>query len=246
MKFFLFKPVFLLLSLCPAFLPLFSCAARINGSLASDGSAALSVSMALEPRMAALIQRLAVVGGQANGQAERPILDGPAIARSMSNAPSGNVSASLKNSSPSAIEGQVQISNISRFLAVGDTGGFISFEQGRTGGRCEISISRDNGPIILEIFSREIADYLSALMSPLATGEELSKTEYLELVSSIYTKAISDEIAGSRIRASIDFPGSVTSVKGGTFSGRKANFDIPLLDLLVLETPIIYTVIWGQ
>jgi hypothetical protein len=189
---------------------------------------------------------MAAVGGlQDDDGGELQVLDGPAIALSMSNAPSGNVSAALRNTGPSAIEGQVRISNISRFLASGDAGGFVKFEQGRAGGRCEIGINRDNGPVILEILSPEIADFLNALMAPLATGEELTKTEYLELVSSVYSKSISDEIAASRIRASIDFPGSVTSVRGGTFSGRRANFDIPLLDLLVLETPFICEVKWN-
>jgi hypothetical protein len=162
----------------------------------------------------------------------------------MSNAP-GVARVSLTNTGPSALEGAVQISDINRFLAVGDVGGFVSFEQGRNGGSCEISISRDNGPVILALLSPEISDYLSALMAPLATGEELSKPEYLQLVASVYNRAVSDEIAGSRIRASIDFPGQVTSVRGGTFSGRRANFDIPLLDLLVLETPLSYVVRWN-
>jgi hypothetical protein len=82
-------------------------------------------------------------------------------------------------------------------------------------------------------------------MAPLATGEELDKAEYLELVASFYNRAISEEIAASRIRASLDFPGAVTSVQGGTFSGRRVTFDIPLLDLLVLETPLSYSVAWN-
>jgi hypothetical protein len=81
-------------------------------------------------------------------------------------------------------------------------------------------------------------------MAPIATGENLNKAEYLELVASMYNKAISDEISGSRIRASIDFPGAITGVKGGTFSGRRADFDISLLDLLILETPLVYEVQW--
>ena len=180
----------------------------------------------------------------AGGQSGDPVLDGPAIAQSMSNAP-GIAHVSLVNTASSALEGTVQISNINHFLAVGDVGGFVTFEQGRAGGSCQISINRSNGPIILGILSPEISDYLSALMAPLATGEELTSSEYLELVASVYNRAVSNEIAGSRIRASIDFPGQVTSVRGGTFSGRRANFDIPLLDLLVLETPLSYEVRWN-
>jgi len=184
--------------------------------------------------------------GSAMGQTDSPILDAAAIAKSMSAAP-GIASVSLKNTAQAAVEGAVRLSKAGEFLAAANNGDnqkkFIVFEQGN-GGRCEININRVNGPEILELLSPEIADYLNALMAPIATGEILSKTEYLELVTSMYNKAISDEIASSRIRASIDFPGVITRVKGGTFSGRRADFDISALDLLVLETPLFYEVQW--
>jgi len=234
------KQTFLFLGLGLSLLTLLSCAARIDGALAADGSASLSINVSLEPQMTSLIRRISTAGGQSDG----PVLDGASISRSMS-AARGVESASLRNTTPSAVDGQVRISAISQFLAAADGRGFITFEQGRTGGQCVITINRENGPVLLELLSPQITDYLNALMAPIATGEELRRTEYLELVASFYNKAISDEIAGSRIRASIDFPGVVTNANGGTFSGRRVNYDIPLLDLLVLETPLIYQVSWN-
>ena len=235
------KQVHLCFCLSLAILPLLSCAARISGPLAADGSAAVSVNVSLEPRMAALISRLSsAAGGQASGK----ILDGPAIARSMSAAP-GVASVSFANTAPAAIEGPVRISRVGDFLAAGNRAAFITFTQGSSGGRCVITISRETSPEILSLFSSDIVGYLEALMAPLATGEKITKSEYLSLVTSVYNKPISDEISGSRIHASIDFPGPVTSVKGGTFSGRRAVFDIPLLDLLVLETPLSYEAAWN-
>jgi len=233
--------------LCLIIFPFLSCAARINGSLNADGSASLSVNMSLEPRMTGLIRRLAAAGGATEG-ADSLVLDGAAIARSMAAAP-GVASVVLRNTSPAAVEGTIRISNVSEFLSAADMERdpqrrFISFQQTQSGGSCRININLNNGPVILELLSMDIADYLNALMAPIATGEEMSKTEYLGLVTSVYNKPISDEIAGSRIRASIDFPGPVTRARGGTFSGRRAEFDIPLLDLLVLETPFILEVDW--
>jgi hypothetical protein len=226
-----------------------SCAARISGSLQANGQAALNIYAALEPRMTALIARLANAGSPVpGGQQSVPILNGPAISASMSAAP-GVASVSFKNTAPSAIEGPVKVSRIGDFLAGGKTGGFISFEQSPPGapsggGRCVISINLDSGPKILALISPDIGDYLAAIMAPLATGEVLTKAKYLEEVSLVWGKGIADEIANASIRASIDFPGQVQSVKGGTFSGRKAEFNIPLLDLLVLETPLSYEVTW--
>jgi len=224
-----------ILSLIAAFLLLYaSCAAQINGSLKTDGQADLQIRAALEPRMTALIRGLAMVSGAV--QPGAPILNGPAIAASMSLAP-GVDSASFKNTTPAAIEGPVKIAKIGELH-------FINYEQRMPGGKCTISLSLDSGPEILTLISPEINDYLAALMAPLATGEVMTTAEYLTLVGSVYGRGIADEIAKAAVRASIDFPGPVQSVKGGTFSGRRADFTIPLLDILVLETPLVYEVIW--
>jgi len=221
-------------------LTLLSCAARIDGSLKADGSATLNLNMSLERGIASLIQRMFAAGGQ-----QGPALDGPAIARSMATAP-GITSATLRNTSPTAIEGQIQISQINHFRSTTSGGEFITFNQRiGGGGRFIVNIDRENGAEILDMLSPEIADYLSVLMAPIATGEEMDKNEYLELVTSLYSKTISDEIASSRIRASIEFPGTISSVKGGTFSERRAAFVIPLIDLLVLEKPLVYEVYWN-
>jgi hypothetical protein len=222
-----------------------SCASQISGSLKGDGQADLQIYAALEPRMAALIGGLAAVSGAVRPAA---ILDGPAIAASMSAAP-GVASVSFKNTAPAAIEGPVKISRIGDFLASGRAGGktqnFIRFEQGpAAGGRCTVTLSLDSGPEILALISPEISDYLAALMAPLATGEALTRAEYVALVGSVYGRGIADEIARAFIRAYLDFPGPVQSVKGGTFSGRRAEFAIPLLDVLTLETPLSYEVVW--
>jgi len=236
-SFFIKKPI--ILHLFVAIFTLFSCTARIDGNITAAGSAVMTVSMSLGQRVTALIRSIAAAGGQEPAQ----ILDGQSIARSMSKA-SGIDSVTFKNTSPSAVEGQVRISQINTFLASTDKKGFITFEQGNSGGRCVFSINMENCPAMIEYLSSDICDYLNALMAPIATGEKMTKAEYLELVASFYNKSISDEIASSRIRASVDFPGAVTSAKGGTFSGKRAVFDIPLLDLLVLETPLVYEVNW--
>ena len=173
------------------------------------------------------------------------VLDGASIARSMTGSP-GISSVTFRNTSASSVEGQILISQINEFLSARNSngGGFITFEQRNSGGRCVISLNRDNAPAILGNLSPEITDYLTAILAPIAIGDEMTKIEYLELVTSFYNKAVSDEIAASRIRASIDFPANVTFVKGGTSAGRRAVFDVPLLDLLVLETPLSYEVTW--
>ncbi|MCL1931295.1 MAG: hypothetical protein FWF55_05725 [Treponema sp.] len=217
-----------------------SCAAQINGALKGNGQADLQIRTALEPRMTALITGFAAASGAA--QPGALLLDGPAIAASLSAAP-GVASASFKNTSPAAIEGPVKIAQISEFLAPGKAQ-FITFEQKASGGQCTITLSRDTSPEILALISPEVSDYLSALMAPIVTGETLTGAQYLMAIGSVYGRGIADEIEKATIRASIEFPGSVQSAKGGTVSGKRANYAIPLLDILVLEDPISYEVVW--
>ena len=226
------------LVLAVVILPLISCAARIDGSVSADGSGVFSVKMNLEPRMTSMIRSL----NSAAGQDDALILDGPGMARAMSM--EGMTSVSLKNTGPAAVEGEFRILNINQFLAAGDKGGFITFEQRADGGSCKININLENGPGILENLSPEITDYMNALMAPIATGEAMSKPEYLDLVATFYNRNISNEIAASMIHAVIDFPGNISSVTGGAFSGKRAVFDISLLDFLVLETPLVCEVRW--
>ena len=226
-----------------------SCNARLSGSLMEDGQADLQIYTALEPRITRLIGILAAASGtkkQDSSKMDAPILDGPAIAASMAHAP-GIASVSLKNTAPAAIEGPVKISKVGDFLSVRGTKNFsfIDYKQSSSaGGSCTVNLSLDSGPEILALISPDIVDYLSALMAPLATGEKMTTAEYLADISAIYGSGIADEISKALVRAAIDFPGAIQSVKGGTFSGKKAEFTIPLVDILVLEKPLSYEVIW--
>jgi hypothetical protein len=220
-----------------------ACTARIQGALDAGGGGEFTVSTALEPRMSTLIRSLSKAGGDRPPGA--PVLDGPAIARSMEKAP-GVTAVSLRNTAPAVIDGSIRISRLGDFLSPAGGRGFISLEQGpgKRGGRLTVNLNRESGPEILALLSPEVSDYLSALMAPLATGEVLNRVEYLDLVTSVYGRPVADEIAGGKIRASIDFPGPVGGVRGGVFSGKRAEFDLPLLDLLVLEQPLFYEVVW--
>ena len=218
-----------------------SCASQINGRLGADSAGDFTVSASLQPRISAIIRSFQTLAG--NAKPDGLIIDGGAIAQSMSSAP-GIASVSFRNASPGSIEGPVKISKIGDFLAISGRSGFISFEQQNGAGRCSVNISLGDGPRLLSLISAEITDYLYALMAPLATGEALTKAEYIVLVGSVYGRGIADEISGSLIHAAVEFPGQVQSAQGGTFSGRRAEFDIPLLDLLVLETPLHYEVVW--
>ena len=229
------------------FLLLSSCSARINGVLRQGGSADLTIQVALEPRMSSLIRSLNAVMGHTSSEL---ILDGDSISSSMAASP-GISSVNLVNTGPAALEGGVAVSRVEDFISAVGERRFISYweglDRGRSSGRILITLDRETISELLVLFSTQAIDYLTALMAPAVLGDDISKEEYLVLVNSLYGQGIVDEIRDAMILASIDFPAPITAIRGGTVSGsRRAEFALPLLDLLVLENPMSWEVSWQQ
>ena len=224
-------PVFALIVLLP------SCSGRINAQLVQNGSGSVQISAGLEPNMTILIKSFLSLGGGSGS-----LLNAAELNRSLEAAP-GISSSALRNSGQEKVEGTIGISRIGDLLSTG-ANRFVQYETSGSSGKLSATINRTIAPQIIKQIYPEALDYLSALMAPVATGETLGKAEYLMLVESVYGKPLASEIGTSRITAAITVPGTVKSVKGGTFTGREARFDIALVDLLVLEQPLSYEITW--
>jgi hypothetical protein len=218
-----------------AALLLASCSGRITGAVQTNEQGEFIIEAELAPASARLLAQLspATVSGQS-----APVLDAGVIALSLRDAP-GIAAAQLRNTNPGNIVGSIGFTKISDFLMAGNFR-FITWELERA----VIAIDRSHGPQMVTMLSRDISDYLSAIMAPIATGEPLSKAEYLRLVTSVYGDAIAREIENAEVTATINFPGNITLVQGGTYSGSTARFRAKLADLLVLEQPLRYEVRW--
>ena len=212
--------------------------------LRENGSAGLNVQARLEPRMTNFIRSLNSAMGSASNE---PLLDGRAISQSMAASP-GVLAVLLENTGPASLEGDIIIGKIEEFVTNSKGAPFITYENRSSGnrpaGRMVVFLDRNNIGGLVALLSSEVRDYLSALMAPIVEEEEMTKNEYLSLVASIYGRPIAEEIREAMIHAVIDFPGRITSIKGGRPVGTLAVFDIPILDLLVLETPLSWEVIW--
>jgi hypothetical protein len=216
-----------------------SCSARIDGVVKVGGAADITVSTSLGPRTVSLVQSLRSFMGDTRNT---PILNADTINRSLA-AASGIKSASLKNTGSETLEGNITISNVGDFL-LSEKNMFITYNEGADSSSITIVLDRNSAPLIISRLSPEVGEYLSALMAPVALGEYMPAKEYLSLVAMIYGSPLADEIAAARIRASLEFPRPVTSVTGGSSNGKRVDFDIPLLDILVLEQPLRYEVNW--
>ncbi|MDR2743240.1 MAG: hypothetical protein LBB98_13975 [Treponema sp.] len=230
-----------LLILCAGMLFFASCSGKVEGVLKQDGSAEIELEIALGRHM---VERLRLLNRVMQAQdAEAPLLDGPAIALSMKAAP-GISAVSLRNQGPSAVAGTVSVSRVDAFLALPARAAGTPFIRYDPAGRLVITLDRETGPALLSLFSEDVRDYLSTLAAPVATGIPLTKTAYREIMASLHGSQVAGEIAAARIPITIEFPRPVREIKGGAAQDRHARFDLPLIDLLVLEQPLIYEVTW--
>lgn len=243
-----------LFCLCAALAAAFlcSCSGRIDGTIRQSGSSAgaeLILEVSLRPRMTTLIRSISRSLGGAAPASDKPVIDGPAISRSLAAAP-GVSSAALENTGPAAVRGTVRIANLDEFLAVPGMipGGVLTGNslllRYDPAGTLLIHLDRETGPRILSLLSEEVNAYLSALLAPVATGESITRAEYLNLVATIYGKPIADEIASAMVQVNLETPRTISSIRGGSARGRQAQFIISLPELLVLEQPLDYEISW--
>jgi hypothetical protein len=221
-------------------LTLSSCSARIEGELFSGGAAELRLNLSLEPMTTALVRRLRAFVGD---NAEAPLLDAQALSRSMAALP-GIGPLSLKNSSSSSINGTVSVLNLVDFLSTAGGSRVITYTEGRNESSITINLDRESGPALIARLSPEAEEYLSALMAPAILGDTSTREEYLDLIAMVYGRPLADEIDRSRILVFLDLPRPVTAVKGGTARRNRAEFEIPLTDILVMERPLEFMVSW--
>ncbi|MDR0377181.1 MAG: hypothetical protein LBH70_05250 [Spirochaetaceae bacterium] len=230
-------------ALCIAALFFASCSGVVEGVLKQDDSADFELEISLGKQMAGRLRLLnRVMRGGATGT-ETPLLDGPAIARSMQAAP-GISGVVLHNLGPDAVAGVIAVSRIDAFLALPEQAAGAPFIRYDPAGRLVVSLNLTTGPRLLSLLSEDVRDYLSTLAAPVATGMPLTRAAYREIAASLHGSQVADEIAAAHIRITIEFPRPVREVRGGSVQRGRARFDLPLIDLLVLEQPLIYEVAW--
>ncbi|MDR0550747.1 MAG: hypothetical protein LBG72_01880 [Spirochaetaceae bacterium] len=229
--------------LCGAFLIFLAsgCSLNMNTTLAANGSCEVALDAKFKPAAAALFKSL---NTDAQGTAAVNVLDAEIINKGLL-ASKGVSAARITNTAPDALSGKVNISKLETFISGG--GGAASpvhFESTPLGGRFSLMLNLKTGGDFLSAISPDLADYVSALFAPAATGESLSRAEYLKVVSDAYGKKISDEIAVSNLNLRFRFPAPIKSAKGLKYNGAEAFVDLPLTDVLTLEKELAFEVIW--
>lgn len=214
-----------------------SCSFTMTATLRSDNQIEVSYSGAIKPKMTELLKGF----NSAPGAKNSPLISAASVSASLLKI-SELSRISVKETDSQALVGSLWITDpekLSRRFP------FISHKLGSGESVLTFMVSRESAPQLLSLFTEDVRDYLDALMAPVVSGEKLTNAEYLALVASVYGKTIAQEIESSRLALDIKVPGKISKVIGGTAAESRASFSIPLVDLLVLQKPLIYQVLWN-
>ena len=72
-------------------------------------------------------------------------------------------------------------------------------------------------------------------MAPVFLGEAVPKDEYVDLIASVYGKALADEASRAKIKISFFAPNGEKAVK---------TIECPLVDLLTAAKPLVFSAAW--
>lgn len=112
----------------------------------------------------------------------------------------------------------------------------------------ELNLSPDTIQGLVSALPEDSQYMLDLFMAPVFTGEAMSADEYLMLLSSVYGKDIGDELKAASINFKMTCPAGKKLLSAQGKSIRKntnsAQVSLPLVDFLVLSSPLNYKITW--
>ena len=126
----------------------------------------------------------------------------------------------------------------------------VSFSRIGSTRKLSVHFSRENFAAITGLFI--LPDSPITVLIPYSEHDFLSRDEYLEVTEYAFEDYLEEQtmeemLTTSGISVAIESPGTITDVQGGLHpddASDRANFFIPLLDLLTLEEDLILSVSW--
>ena len=111
-------------------------------------------------------------------------------------------------------------------------------------------LSRENIQNLVSSLPEETKSFVSLLMPPVLDEEEMSKEEYINLLSTVYGNNIAEEINKAVIKVSLLPPEGKSILKSSSddknaeILSNRATFSLPLVTLLTLEETKTFSIIW--
>ncbi len=136
--------------------------------------------------------------------------------------------------------------NLPQLLDSQDDNFPLSFHKKGSQSVVQFNLNKQNSSTLLSLisFPQEGADYFLPV-----EGDTISTEEYLSMVEVIFEEYASEDVikktlTQQNVMISINCPSVITSIEGGEANGNEAKITIPVLDLLTLNDPITFKIVF--
>jgi len=220
-----------------------SCAASMTLSIDRDGSGILAVDSRIPDVVAERLQSYRSSGG-ASSQSSIPLFSIQAIKEET--AARGMTALIAETPSPNRFRGSFSIRSLSKVAAdpVLSKAGLIQLDTMEGVSTLSFSLSRKNAEALSALFPGIDPYILEALSPPALDPYPVSLSEYREMLLALLGESAMKELDAATAQVQIRTPGPITRSVGGSVLDQTFSVELRLLDLLVLEKPIAFSVSW--
>ncbi len=221
-----------------------SCAAGLSLAVNPDGSGTLAVDARVPDAAAARLRSYASAGNPGSAAAA-PLFDAAAVRRET--ARRGLAAVTVETSSPNRLRGSFSFRSLADLAADPELAGAGILRVESKAGVTSLSfrLSRDNARSLPLLFPGLGPDILEALSPPALDPYPVTAGEYREMLQALLGPAALAELEAAEIRVQVRTPGPVVRHAGGSVSDRTFTAVLRLLDVLMLEKPMEFSVAWN-
>ena len=216
------------------------CSAQVGAKLGADRSAVVTVWAELPEAAAAKLDQLRGV----EPGTVAPLFDA-ALARAGA-AERGVKALEVSTPGPRSFRGRFEVPDLAALAA--SSGAPIELRSDAKGGSLAIRIDRKGAAALYALFPGVDPYLLESLSPPALDGSDLTRAEYREMLGALLGSKTLPAVDASAVELVVELPGAPDprTAKGFVVEGGTAKVRLPLLDLLVLETPILLSVAWTR
>jgi hypothetical protein len=216
-----------------------SCAGDATVALRDGGGARLEAKAVFPAPLAAKLRKLAALKDDA------PLFDEGRARKAAAGLP-GLSLVSMSTPSPDSLLLVLETGELGALLARPDLASSGAAVLSKGQGWTELRIHLERGKIapLLALFPGLDPDLVDSLSPPALDPDPVSRAEYRLVLSRLLGEKAALALDSATIALRLEAPRAVLASAGGRLSGRTLSLDLPVLDLLVLEKPVDFSLRW--
>ncbi len=220
-----------------------SCGATVKVAILADGSAGLSVEAGIPQAVAAKMASF-----REGADADTAPLFNPTTVRKAA-AARGIVVVAAATPAKESFSGSFSAKDLSDIVAKDKAlaaSGLLTVTKDADGGSLSFRLDRGNAKHLPALFPGIDPYVLEALSPPAVEDAPITAAEYRSMLKSLFGSKAMPSIEASRVTVTVTVPVAIVKSSGGTATDKVFTASIDVIEALVLEKPVEFSVAWKR